>query len=314
VDIGATNLRVALGDEEGRVLKRAVRRTPREGDELAVSREICRMVRELLTEAELSEVVGIGVGTIGPLDIRRGVIVNTPNLPFERIPVKEPLEEEFGLPVTVLNDCVAAVLGEWRFGLGRGLRNLVYITLSTGIGGGAVVDGHLLLGKDGNAHEIGHIVIDQEGRLVCGCGKRGHWEAYCSGSNIPNFVRLLLEEKSPGEVEGSLLLRMASSPSNITAKLLFDAAKRGDRLALEIVEEIGRLNAIGFANVINVYDPELITVGGSVALNNPELVLPPIRRYVGDYAINRVPRIELTPLGGDVVLLGALASVLHGLE
>jgi len=109
-------------------------------------------------------------------------------------------------------------------------------------------------------------------------------------------------------------LKMAGSPFNITAKLLFDAAKRGDRLALEIVEEIGRLNAIGFANVINVYDPELITVGGSVALNNPELVLPPIRRYVGDYAINRVPRIELTPLGGDVVLLGALASVLHGLE
>jgi len=213
------------------------------------------------------------------------------------------------LPVYILNDCVTAVVGEHHFGIGKNIDNLVYITLSTGIGGGVYVDSHLLIGKDGNAHEIGHIVIDYEGRLVCGCGKRGHWEAYCSGKNIPNFVRLLLRDKAE-KAEKSPLFKLANE-GTLTAKDVFDAAKRGDSFAREVVKEIGRLNAIGFANVTNVYDPELITVGGSVALNNPKLVLEPIKRYINEYVINRPPRIEITPLGGDIVLLGALALVFY---
>jgi len=310
VDIGATNLRVALGDSDGKIYKRITERTPREGDELTISHKISEMIKSLLTERELEKVRGIGIGTIGPLDLKRGAIVNTPNLPFRYIPLREPLEESFKLPVYILNDCVAAVVGERYFGIGKGIANLVYITLSTGIGGGVYVDSHLLIGKDGNAHEIGHMVIDYEGRLVCGCGKRGHWEAYCSGKNIPNLVKLLLEDKKLKDVEKSVLFKLITK-GELTAKDVFNAAKKGDSFAKEVIEEIGRLNAIGFANVTNVYDPELITVGGSVALNNPKLVIEPINRYINDYVINRTPRIEITPLGGDIVLLGALALVFH---
>ena len=201
-------------------------------------------------------------------------------------------------------------MGERDFGAGRGVENLVYVTISTGIGGGVYVDGHLLIGKDGNAHEIGHITIDMEGRLQCGCGKRGHWEAYCSGMNIPNYVRLLLEGKDQKTVEKSLLMKLAGGyRQKITAKGLYDAAKAGDPLSKEFVEKIGELDAIGFANIINAYDPELITVGGTVTLKNPDLVMEPIHKHVEKYALNRLPEIRITPLGEDVGLYGALAAV-----
>jgi glucokinase len=223
----------------------------------------------------------------------------------------EPLTFEFHVPVRMLNDCSAAVLGEQRFGAGKGLRNLAYVTLSTGLGGGAIVDGHLLIGKDGNAVEIGHLTIDPDSPLVCGCGCRGHWEAYSSGSNIPNYARLLLGENE----EGGLLLELSGgSPDGITSEVLFDAAQRGDPTALRIVSKIGEVNAIGFANIVNAFDPELITVGGSIALRNPDLVLKPVVENIGRHLINRRPEIRITPLGDDVVLYGALALALRGVD
>lgn len=313
VDIGATNLRVVVGTPEGKIIKKIVERTVREGDELAVSNQIVRMINSILSREDLKKVEGIGIGTIGPLDLKRGAIVNTPNLPFEYIPLRDPLEEKFHLPVYIANDCVAAVIGEHYYGAGKGLKNHVYITISTGIGAGVYVDGHVLVGKDGNAHEVGHTVIDMDGKLVCGCGKRGHWEAYCSGANIPRFARYLIEvEKRFKNIEESLLYEFTNGDfSRLTAKMIFDAAKKGDKVALAIVKEIGRLNAIGFANVVSVYDPELITVGGSVVLNNPELTLPYIKENIGDYTINRLPEIKITPLAGDVVIYGALALVFY---
>jgi glucokinase len=185
------------------------------------------------------------------------------------------------------------------------------VTISTGIGGGAIVNGTLLLGKDGNGHEIGHFVIDCEGRLTCGCGRRGHWEGYCSGRNIPNFVRMRFKDLPEETVRGSLLFkRMGHDLSKLVAADLFAAAKEADSLSLRLVNEIGILNAIGFANVINAYDPSLITVGGTVTLKNKRMILSPIRKHVKDYAINRVPRIMVTPLGDDVGLYGAVAAAM----
>jgi glucokinase len=193
------------------------------------------------------------------------------------------------------------------FGAGKGFDNLVYMTLSTGIGGGVFVDGHLLLGKDGNASEVGHMVIDIEERLRCGCGKRGHWEAYCSGKNIPNYVRIRLNETVYRD--SSLRKRVNGWSQEETTKMFFEEAEKGDKTALDIVEDIGRLNAAGFASVINLYDPSIITVGGSMALNHESLILNPIKKYVPNYVINRVPEIQITPLGEDVVLMGAIAIV-----
>jgi glucokinase len=235
------------------------------------------------------------------------------NLPFDFVSLVKPLEEEFNLPVILLNDCVAAVVGEKYFGIGREHDNLVYVTISTGIGGGVYVDGHLLIGKDGNAHEIGHFTIDFEGRLTCGCGRRGHWEAYCSGSGIPNYARLIIEEDGLMRVSGSHLIEgiIKNGYAGVTAKTIYDYAKADDRVAKIIVEKISVLNAMGFGCVVDAYDPSLITVGGSVTLNNPSLIIDSIKRHLNKYARNRVPEITLTPLGEDAVLYGALASVFY---
>ena len=315
IDLGGTNIRVALGDEKGRILARASERTEKTKGPEGISKQIIRIVYRLKRNTGIKEIAGLGIGSTGPLNLKKGGLMKPTNIPYDFIPLVEPLKDEFHVPVYLLNDCSAAVVGERFFGAGKKHENLAYITLSTGIGGGVYVDGHLLIGKDGNATEIGHFTIDYEGRLLCSCGKRGHWEAYCSGNGIPNYVELLLSNKSREEAESSLLMKAAAGdPKRVTPKILYDCAKAGDPLALEIIEKIGRLNAIGFACVVDAYDPSLITVGGSIALRNVDLVIEPIRRHVNDYARNRVPEIKITPLGDDVVLYGALAMVFHPVE
>ncbi len=304
IDSGATNVRVALGSLGRGILKKVEEKTVRDERAEKLIEQFIKLI-EAVAGDRLSEIQAIGVGSIGPLDSRRGMILNPSNAPFRDVPVVEALSERFKLPTYLLNDCNAAVLGEKLFGAGKGVDNLFYVTLSSGIGGGAIVDGNLLLGKDGNAVEVGHTVVDFEGKLECACGSRGHWEAYCSGRNIPNFARYLVEE-FPEKFRGSGLEKLVKT-GGLTSELLFDMAKRGDERALRVVNEIGRLNAVGFANINTCYDPELITVGGSVALYNEQLILKPIIENIKQYTVNRVPEIKITPLGGEAVLYGAIA-------
>ena len=313
VDLGGTNVRIALGDEEGRILAKISERTEKTKGPEGISEQIARIIRCLEERAaKTRKITGIGIGSAGPLDLKRGGLMKPTNIPYDFIPLVEPLEEMFHLPTYLLNDCSTAVMGERFFGAGKEHENLAYITISTGIGGGIYVDGHLLIGKDGNATEIGHFTIDYEGRLICGCGKRGHWEAYCSGNGIPNYVRLLLSQERQEGIKDSLLMRrIGVDLKSLTAKVLYDCAKAGDPLSIELTDKIGILNSIGFACVTDAYDPSLITVGGSIALRNENLVIDPIRRGVKEHARNRVPEIRITPLGDDVVLYGALAMVFH---
>jgi glucokinase len=307
VDIGATNTRVALGSSEGELLEVVVFSTWEERSPEEYIARIARIAVELERRHGV-EAIGVGVGSPGPLDMKKGEVVNAPNMPFKRIEVVRLLREALGKPVAFANDAVTAAVGEKWWGMGQDKENLVYVTISTGIGGGVYVDGELLLGKEGNAHEIGHMVVDAEGRLTCGCGKRGHWEAYSSGRGIPNLARFLADTDPALREETSLPLG-----PELTAKEVFDAFRRGDPLARKVVEWVNRFNACGFANIVNAYDPELITVGGSVALNNPDVLLQGLRDRVAEYAVNRVPEITLTRLGANVGLLGALALGL-GLE
>lgn len=312
VDLGGTQVRVALSDEDGNFAAR-LKEVVNKESEGAISDQIIKMVNLACNESDvdLTNLRGVGIASTGPLDLKKGALASPTNLPFEFVSLTNPISSELEVPVSLINDCAAGVLGERQFGAGKGLDNLVYVTLGTGIGGGAIVDGHLLLGKDGNAVEIGHLTIDYTGRLRCGCGKRGHWEAYCSGKNIPNFVRMKLKESDDREVKNSILSEYAGQDfTRFDSKILFDAAKNGDDLSVRFVEEIGKLNAVGFASVIDIYDPSLITIGGSVALKNEKLVLDPIKRYVDEHARNRVPRIMITPLAEDVGLYGAIAAVL----
>jgi glucokinase len=307
VDIGATNLRVAVSDKKGIFRGELSERTLKDSSEVFLD-QLTNLIVKVTKKSKvrLEEIEGIGIGSAGPIDLKKGEISPT-NLPIKNIPLVNELSGRFDLPIYLQNDCNAGAVGEKWFGAAKNLANFVYITLSTGIGGGAYVDNKLLLGKDGNACEIGHLVIDLEGKLKCGCGKRGHWEAYCSGRNVPNFVRYWIEKNGKEKVDSPVVKSALSN--EITSKKLFDMAKDGSKLALEVVEEMGKLNAMGIGSIINAYDPSLITIGGSLALHNEELVLKPIKQNVKNYIRNRLPTIEITPLKNKIVLYGGIALV-----
>lgn len=311
VDIGATWVRVAIADTNGKILARKKEEISTV-DELGVSRQIARLGTLLCEDIECSkeELIGVGIASAGPMNREKGKLTSPSNIPLEEVPLADPLEEKFDTKVDLINDGVSAVLAESKYGAGQDCENIVYITISTGIGGGVIADGNLLIGKNGNAAEVGHFTIDEEGKKQCGCGRWGHWEAYCSGSNIPGFVEMKIKEKELQGSSSKLLEIKKQGFGEFQPRDLFDLAKKGDEMALEIVREMGRLNAIGFATVTEAYDPELITVGGGVALNNPDLVLNPIKERISNYTQNEVPEILITPLEEDNVLSGAIAWAL----
>ncbi|MEM1541066.1 MAG: ROK family protein [Ignisphaera sp.] len=313
VDIGGTWIRIALASKDGSITKRYTMSTPREGDRYTIANTIAEIIWNRFS-GYVQDIEAIGIGTAGPLDLPKGTVIGAPNIPIHVFELGKPLIEEFKKPVIVANDCIAAVWGEKLFGLGRDKSNIVYITLSTGIGGGIIVNDILLLGKMGNAHEVGHMVIDVEGRMECGCGGRGHWEAYAGGANIPRFAsNIIRDSELDVEEKGSPIYR-AFIEQKLTSEMIYREASKGDKLALKIVNEINKYNIAGFENVINAYDPEIVTVGGAIALKNPQtLVVEPIRRGIENSkgVVTHRPRIELTSLGEDIVLIGAVALAVN---
>ena len=299
VDLGATNVRVALISSDVRIIRKIKNRTPNVGrNGRVISDKIAEMIAAMITAHPNVRAAGIGISSMGPLDYRRGGPLHSPNIPFAFVPLVAPLQKKFSLPVFLLNDANAAVRGEQRFGAGKKKKNLVYVTISTGIGAGAIVDGNLLLGTSGNAAEIGHIAIDTAYRLRCSCKKgSGHWEGYASGRNIPAFFAAWA--KGEGRNIGTM-------PRE--AKDIFDLARSGDTDALRFLDELYRINARAISAIIVGYDPELITIGGSVMLQNADLLLAGMRAYIDRYL--PLPEIRITPLGEDIGLLGAAAAVL----
>lgn len=298
VDLGATNVRVALVSQEGKILKKIRETTTKQGrNGIVITNQIIRMIQEICRDIHQKRLAGISISSIGPLDYEKGGPVRSPSIPFGFVPLVKPLEKTCSLPVHLLNDAKAAALGEKYFGAGKNVKNLVYITISTGIGGGAIVDGHLLLGKGGNAAEIGHMIIDTTYNFPCGCGKGvGHWEGYASGKNIPQFFQFWLKK-----TDKKVAIQFQE------AKDIFTQARRKNRLALEFLGELSKINARAISNIIVAYDPELITIGGSVALNNPKFILDGINKYV-DHCL-KPPKTQITKLGDDISLLGVTATI-----
>lgn len=306
VDIGATNTRIAIGSRDG-IVHKVVFKTPRIGNELTIAAKIYEVIHRNYKNY-IDYIRAVGIGSIGPVDLRRGRVVNTPNLPIHTFELREPLMEWLNKPVYVLNDAVAGVWGEKFFGLGKNYSNIVYITMSTGIGGGAIVNDHLLLGKMGNAHEIGHIVVNYDADIRCGCGGIGHWEAYAGGANIPRTAKIMAERiKPPIRTEAySEALR-----GELTPPKLFEYYRKNDLFAKYIVEKIIDASAAGLASTINLYDPEIVTIGGSIYLYNQDILREPIIRKTVQNLVTDPPDIKTTLLGNDIVLYGALAAAIN---
>ncbi|MCF2238053.1 ROK family protein [Halobacterium salinarum] len=312
VDLGATNVRGAVSDESGRIVGVDRRKTPSGPTGIAVTETVLAVMRAAAADAGVAPtaIEAASIGSIGPLDLANGAIDSPANMPasVETIPLVGPLANLLGVDterVFLHNDTVAGVIGE-RFYADRTPDDMAYLTISSGIGAGIAVDGTVIGGWDGNAGELGHMVVDPRGRRTCGCGRDGHWEAYCSGNNIPEYARLLADDADG--VETALPL----DSGGLTAKDVFECAADGDTFAAHVVEQLGVWNGIGVTNLVQAYAPLVVYVGGAVALHNPEQVLGPIRDYIQERVFSNVPEIRLTTLGDDVVLKGAIASALTG--
>lgn len=312
LDIGGTNFRLALADERGRVLKRRSGRTrPEEGPENFLGR-VKKEVEELLSPDMRMMVKGVGVGAAGPLDLESGMLLHPPNLPgWHHVPLKSMLEESLGFPVWLRNDVDLGALGEHRFGAGRGFKQLIYLALGTGIGGGVILDGRLLFGTRVSAMEAGHMVISPGGPR-CNCGREGCLEALASGTAI---ARRAAERLSQGE-QSRLSEMVDGKGEQITAELVARAANKGDRLARQVLQEAGEWLGIGVVNLILLFDPEVVIIGGGVA-GAGDFLLEPVRRavkrWVVPYFEREVPVVQ-SRLGENSNLMGAVALALDEIQ
>jgi glucokinase len=309
VDLGGTKLLAGVVDERHRVRHRAFR-TRRGEDAQAVVDQLVEAIDEVRVAAA-EGVLGVGLGIPALVEPRRGVALASNHLPLSGVPVRDLLSERTGLPVYVDNDGNAALLAESRWGAARGARHAVLLTLGTGIGGGLLVDGRIVHGTVGAAAELGHVVIEAEG-LPCpgACPNRGCLEAYVSGNALGRAGGRLARERPR-----SGLGRALAQGQEVTGALVTELAHDGDEGARGLVTAMGERLGIGLASLVNVFDPEVVVVGGgAVALG--DLLLDPARRVLNERALP-VPRdhvrVASARFGAESGMLGAAALALDGL-
>lgn len=312
VDLGGTNIVVGAMPEDGS-RELAIRSEPthaERGSEAVVDR-IVSMIAQVTSDviashdAQQHDFLGVGIGAPGPLDRERGVVVVAPNLGWRDFPLRDAISDRIRLPATLDNDANCATLGEWWRGAAQGARNVVGITIGTGIGGGIVIGGQLYHGSSDVAGEIGHTTIDSTGRY-CRCGNYGCLEAYASGPAIALRAREALERD-----EVSALHKMVKGDLDLlTAATVYEAAHRGDALALEVVRDTARFLGTGIANLLNTVNPDVVVITGGVTRAGDRL-FEPLRAEVKRRAFRpAVAACRIVPgaLEGTAGVVGAVAT------
>ncbi|HKV43648.1 MAG TPA: ROK family protein [bacterium] len=309
VDLGGTKLLVGIVDRDGRVLARQRIATPQGGPD-AVARAIGDLARALSGANGMAGTSGVGVAVPGPTDHDHGVIYDPPNLTGwgQQTAFGPILARTLGTPVFVENDANAAALGEAWVGAGQGVRDLIYITVSTGIGGGVILDGQLHRGADGTAGEFGHVIVEPQGPQ-CHCGNRGCLEALASGTAIARQAR-----EAVARGARSTLQNLAAHPEEITAQSVADAALGGDPLAADLYRRAGTYVGTFLGNLLAILNPAMIIVGGGVSKTG-DLLFQPLRAAIAARVYPK-PALHVTvvpaDLGDDVGIIGAAALVFHG--
>lgn len=307
IDLGGSKILTAVVDARGEILSRDYRVTPASDGPDAVVREVIKSATSALVSLGIAmkELAAIGIGAPGVFDPVGGVVFTSPNLPgWHNVPLRDIITRESGVPSYLINDANAAALGELYFGAARGMRQVVYVTVSTGIGGGIIIDGELYRGSVGTAGEIGHMTIDTNGPR-CQCGNTGCWEVLASGTALADRARQQIKD----EAKTSILDLACGDLEKVTAPVIQAAAEQGDHLAGELIAQTGYYLGVGLANLINIFNPELIVIGGGLS-NIGEALLGPAFRVAGERAFResyQAVRFALPELGADSGVLGAAA-------
>lgn len=305
IDVGGTNVKIALVDGEGKIIySNSVPTYAQMGYEYTVN-NIKQAIRDLMkeTNTDAKEIEGIGFDFPGQVDYKTGVVKLAPNIPgWVNVPIAQMIEEEFNIPTRIDNDVRCAALGELKFGAGKGCENFVCITVGTGIGSGLVINGQLVRGVANAAGEIGHIKLQMNGGPICGCGDTGCLEAFASG---PSIVAMAQEYLKGGK--STKFREMAGADGEITPYIVAKAAEAGDPVAKRIFEIVGSYIGMGLVSVINLLNPEKVIIGGGVAAAG-DLLLDPIRKTIKERAMVVAGNsVEIVPaeLGNSAGVIGA---------
>jgi glucokinase len=311
VDLGGTKIITAIISPLGEIIARQYQPTlADEGLQLVIER-LLSGIDHLLRQSNLSlsQLSAISIAAAGIIDLKNGIITESPNLPgWHNIPLRNIIEEKYKVTTFLINDADAAALGEHRFGAGRGLNNLILLTLGTGIGGGIIINGKLYLGSSGSAAEIGHMTVEVNGER-CRCGNIGCLETLASGTAMAKEAISRIRQGS----KSSLSEMVGGKLEDITAEKVYLAAKGRDSLALEVIARAAYYLGIASVNLVNIFNPEMIIMGGSVA-EMGDLLLEPVRQMVKERAfplLSQAVRIVPAQLGNDAGIFGAAIFALE---
>jgi len=307
VEIGVDYLAVLLTDFVAQELWRAHECTDPQADQATILERACELTQAALQHGQEAGLrpLGIGIGVPGLVDRHQGQLVLAPNLQWSNVPMRDIWAQQFGLPVFVENEATAAALGEYYFGAAKGFNNVIYLSVGVGLGGGILLDGKLFRGSSGYASEVGHMTIDPDGEQ-CRCGKRGCWETMVRPGAVVQAAQRALASGSP-----STRLSPADR-AHLTFGQVVAAAEQGDPVAHQAMVEVGTRLGIGVGNLINIFNPQLIVLGGSLNPATPFL-LPVIEQVLQDSALKPVSKnvhLAAATHGADSCLLGAIALVL----
>ncbi len=304
VDLGGTTVKIAHFNENGVMLSKWEIPTVTAGGGVRILPDIAASIRQYIDQKTIdpASVIGVGIGVPGPVN-NRGVVNKCVNLGWGVFNIAQELAELVGYPVKAGNDANVAALGEYWKGGGKGCENMLFVTLGTGVGGGIVVEGNLLHGAHGSGAEIGHLVLNRDESEVCGCGKHGCVEQYCSATGIVRLAKIALSATD----EVSRLRRF----DPLTCKDVFDCGKAGDPLALQVLNQFYAYLGEFLANVCNVVDPDVVVLGGGVSKAG-QVLLDGVRPYFDKYVFHaaRGARFALASLGNDAGAYGAFKLAL----
>lgn len=309
VDLGGTNIAAGLVDENYKIVKKmSVHTNASEGADGIVA-DIAKLCLKLCSEQgiEISEIDAIGVASPGVANHTDGYVEYCNNLPFRKYPICAKLSEATGVEsVHVENDANAAAWGEAIAGAAKGTKNSVMITLGTGVGGGIIIDGKVYSGFNYAGAELGHIVIEYNGR-PCSCGRRGCWERYSSATALIAMTKETLDEYNKHGVN-TIMADLAAEKGKVTGRTAFDAMRRGDNAGREVVETYLKYLACGLANVINIFQPEVVSIGGGISNEGDTLIdmLAPLvtpQQYGNGFV--KTPELRIAKLGNDAGIIGA---------
>jgi glucokinase len=311
VDLGGSKTLAAVVDCQGRMVSSHESVTPATKGREAVIQCIVDSARGALEQAHVAmpEISAVGIGAAGISNPEAGILFTSPNLPgLREVLLGDIIQEKLGKKTFIINDANAAALGELYYGAARDARNFIYVTISTGIGGGIVIDGKIYTGAIGIAGEVGHMTIDDNGP-VCNCGNRGCWETLASGTALAREAKLRISKG----VKTSILEYAAGNIENVTPQVIHSAAEKGDKLAKELIARTGYYVGVGLASLMNIFNPELIVIGGGLS-NLGDMLLEPAFKTAGKRAYKeafQAVRFASAELGGNSGVIGAATFALQ---